>query len=284
MRMLSEALGRRLLLADAPIESQLRQVVVDTDRDLFGAEGCVAVLSLTRARLVRDLHKQQLTAGADLIRANSADASPLELRSHGLEEDAFAINYAAAELAAAAVDAVPGEGRRRFAIGVLRDGGWDASAEELEAASALQASALLAGGVDGLAIAAAPDSCRAPALLRGAERARTEAESAAPIFLLVPAEGRAAIVRSHRLIRYRQVRPHDPAAAHLLRTTDVVGGVLPDDTAGLDTLLREVAGEALRTALGGAEPRPPEPAPSRAHAAVGVVLFRSGRWGERARR
>jgi hypothetical protein len=55
MRMLSEALGRRLLLADAPIEGQLRRLAVNTERDLFGAEGCLAVLSLTRARLVRDL-------------------------------------------------------------------------------------------------------------------------------------------------------------------------------------------------------------------------------------
>jgi hypothetical protein len=86
------------------------------------------------------------------------------------------------------------------------------------------------------------------------------------------------------LIRYRQVRPHDPAAAHLLRTADVVGGVLPDDTAGLDGLLRELAGEDLRPALSGAEPRQPAPVSSQAPAAGGVVLFRSGRWGERARR
>jgi hypothetical protein len=283
MRMLSEALGRRLLLIDVPIERQLRQLAVDTERDLFGAEGCAAVLSLTRARLVRDLHKQQLLAGADLIRANSGDASPLELRRHGLEEDAFAINFAAAELAAAAVDAVPGEGRRRFAVGVLRDAGWDASAEELEAAFALQASALLAGGVDGLAIEAAPYSCRAPALLRGAERARAEAGSAAALFLLLRAEGPAALAKSHTAVRYRQIRAGElQMAPHLLRGIDLVSGAVPDDTAALDRLLRDGAGEEPRPALDRGAPRQPPRAPT--PTAEGVVLFRAGRWAERARR
>ena len=278
MRMLSEALGRRVLLADAPIDGQLRKLSLDTERDFFGAQGCMAVLSLTRARLVRDLHKAQLLAGADLVRANSADGSPLELRRHGLEEDAFAISYAAAELAAAAVDAVPGEGRRRFAIGVLRDGGWDASAEELEAASALQASALLAGGVDGLASEAAPYSCRAPVIVRGAERARAEAASAAAIFLLLRADGPAALARSHRAIRYRQMRPHEAeAAAHFLRTAELLGGVLPEDTAALDGLLREIAGEELRPPLPPSEPRQPG-SQRTAPRTDGVVLFRAGRW------
>ena len=284
MRTLSEALGRRLLLADVPVDRQLRQLSVDTQRDLFGAQGCLSVLSLTRARTVRDLHKEQLVAGADLVRTNSADAAPLELRRHGLEEDAFAINYAAAELAAAAVDAVPGESRRRFAVGVLRDGGWDASAEDLESACALQASALLAGGVDGLAIEAAPYSCRAPVMLRGAERARAEMGSAAPIFLLLRAEGPAALARSHRAIRYRQMRPQEAeAAAHLLRTAELLGGVQPKDTAALDRLLREMAGEEERPSLAGSEPRQPAVAP-RAPEAGGMVLFRAGRWSERARR
>jgi hypothetical protein len=279
MRMLTEALGRRLLLADTPIEAPLRALAVNAERDLFGAVGCVSVLSLTRARLVRDLHKRQLLAGADIVRANSADAAPLELQRHGLEDDAFAINYAAAELAAAAVDAVPGEGRRRFAVGVLRDGGWDASAEELEAASALQASALIAGGVDGLAIEAAPFSCRAPALLRGAERARAEAGSAAAIFLLLRAEGPAALAKSHPAIRYRQMRPQEAeTAAHLLTTAALIGGVLPEDTAALDLLLRERAGEEMRPALDRRAHPQPAPAPSPADA---VVLFRAGRWSRR---
>jgi hypothetical protein len=289
MRTLSEALGRRLLLADAPIEAQLRKRSFDADRDFFGAPGCMAVLSLTRARLVRDLHKAQLLAGADLVRANSADAAPLELRRHGLEEDAFAINYAAAELAAAAVDAVPGEGRRRFAIGVLRDGGCDASAEELEAAFALQASALLAGGADGLAIETAPFSIRAPAIVRGAERGLAEAASAAPIFLLLRAEGPAALARSHRAIRYRQMRPQEAeAAAHLLRTAELLGGVLPEDTVALDGLLRELAGEEIRPALsaGAAAGQAPEmtPGPPAAPAAGSVVLFRAGLRSKRVRR
>jgi hypothetical protein len=285
MRMLAEALGRRLLLADAPIERQLRGVAVDVARDLFGAEGCMAVLSLTRAKLVRSLHEEQLRAGADVIRANSAEASPLALRRHGLEEDAFAIAYAAAQLAAAAVDAVPGDGRRRFALGRLRDGGWEASPEEIEAAAALQASALLAGGVDGLAIEVSPHSCRAPAFLRGAERARAEAQSAAPILLLVPAEGPAALARTHPVVRRRELSPEEATGRpHLLRGVELIGGRAAEHTAALDRLLRELAGEELRPSLEAGPPAPaPAPARKAAPAAAGVVLYRAARWSDRRR-
>ncbi|HEX6101597.1 MAG TPA: homocysteine S-methyltransferase family protein [Alphaproteobacteria bacterium] len=291
MRMLAEALGRRLLLADAAIERQLRGVDADVARDLFGAAGCMAVLSLTRAKLVRALHEEQLRAGADLIRTNSAEASPLALRRHGLEEDAFAINYAAAQLAAGAVDAVPGEGRRRFALGRLRDGGGEAPPEEIEAAAALQASALLAGGVDGLAIEVSPHSCRAPALLRGAERARAEARSAAPILLLVPAEGPAARARTHPVIRCRELAPEEAAGRpHLLHGVELIAGRAAEHTAALDGLLREAAGEEIRPSLTAGAPSLPAPAPAPQPAPQpaprmtgGVVLLRAARWSERRR-
>jgi methionine synthase I (cobalamin-dependent) len=239
MRSLSEAIGRRLLVADAPIENQLIDAPIDPERDLFGAEGCLAVLSLTRASLVRATHEAQLRAGADILRTNTGGASPLELRRFGLGDDAFAINYGAARLAAEAVAATRETGGHSFALGMVRDLGWEATARELEDAAALQASGLFAGGVDGVAIDVASQRGRAPAFLRGATRARAEARSAAGIYLF---SDHGAPEGIDRALRYLQISAEEARATpSRLRGFNLIGGRGCEDTAALVELLREFA-------------------------------------------
>ena len=235
MRSLSEAIGRRLLVADAPIENQLIDAPIDPERDLFGAEGCLAVLSLTRASLVRATHEAQLRAGADILRTNTAGASPLELRRFGLGDDAFAINCSAARLAAEAVAATRETGGHSFALGMVRDLGWEATARELEDAAALQASGLFAGGVDGVAIDVASQRGRAPAFLRGA----TQARSAAGIYLF---SDHGAPEGNDRALRYLQISAEEARATpSRLRGFNLIGGRGCEDTAALVELLRELA-------------------------------------------
>ena len=244
MRMLAEALRHEVLLADAAIEERLRTLRLDVERDLFGAPSCFAVLNLTRWHTLRELYKDQLRAGADIVRTNTSQASPLELKRFGLEEDAFAINYAAAQIAADAVDAVPGGDRRRFVLGIVRDLGWDATSREIEEATALQASALLAGGVDGIALAVASDACRGPALLEGARSAREEANSAAGIFIWQDGRERSQALRrfSDGVIRHRQVT----SSAQIPGDTNLISGTRPEDTALLDQVLRSIAENSAR--------------------------------------
>ncbi len=277
MRILAEALGHQVLLADAGLEDRLRAAAVDVGRDLFGAEGCVAILSLTRARLVRSLHEEQLRAGADLIRTNTSQASPLELGRFGLEEDAFAINHAAAQLAAAAVDAVPGDGRRRFVLGIVRDLGWDAAPREIEDAAALQVSALIAGGVDGVAVEAAAGSCRGPAFLSGARRAREEAKSAAGIFLVQTGAEPPGVLRTlaDGVIRYREVGAEDMEAfVDALRTANLIGGTAADHTALFDQRLRAASEEAVRPPVASAR----RPAALQRPLSAGTVIHCASRW------
>src|SRR5262245_51168018 len=242
MRALAEALSREVLLADAGTEDKLRALALHVSRDLFGAEGCLAVLSLTRGPMLREMHEEQLRAGADLIRTNSRQASPLELRRFGLEEDAIAINYAAAQIASAAIDAVPGGDRRRFVLGVVRDLGWDATPHEIEEATALQASALLAGGADGIAIEIATDGCRAPAFIQGARRAKDESRSAAGIFILQTGGDAPPTLRrlADGVIGHRQVTEMSTTgiASRLGVDVNLLSGTRAEDTAILDRLLR----------------------------------------------
>ena len=298
MRVLCDALGHQVLLADAGTEDRLGAVAVDVARDLFGAEGCVAVLSLTRARLVRSLHEEQLRAGADLVRTNTSQASPLELRRYGLEDDAFAINLAAAQLASAAVDAVPGDGRRRFVLGVVRDLGWDASPQEIEEAVAVQASALIAGGVDGVALEVAAGTCRGPAFLNGARRAKQEATSAASTFVFQTGGETPEVLRklADGVICYREVAVKDAAEfADALRAANLIGGSRAEDTASLDQRLRALAEETVRPPIAAARrtdgtpspvgvPAPKRRASSPAQhrsAPAGTVIHCASRWRHR---
>jgi hypothetical protein len=250
MRTLAEAHDREVLLADAGTEDRLRALAVDVARDLFGAEGCLAVLSLTRANLLRGLHEEQLRAGADLIRTNTIQASPLELRQFGLDDDAFAINYAAARIAATAVDAVPGGDRRRFVLGIVRDLFWDATPQEIEEATALQASAFIAGGADGVALEIATDACRGPAFLQGARRAKEEAKSVAGIFIFQNGGDAPESLRrlADGVIRYRELATVDEAGVTdaLRDVANLIGGKRAEDTATLDQVLRAMAVETTR--------------------------------------
>jgi hypothetical protein len=254
MRTLQEALDRRVLLADGALARQLRQHELDPARDFYGAEGLLEVLNLSRGDLVRDTHLAYLRAGADVIRTNTLAASPLSLAQHGLADSAFYINYAAAQLACEAVDSVPGRGRRRFVLGMVRDQGWDRAPGELEEAVAVQVEGLLAGGVDGVALDITPGAGRAPVFLRGAGKAKAKLHAAAPIFLFHTPMGPSFSARARELadavIRHRPGRAERGdwlARAVGQEAVNLIGGgASPAETEALDRLLRLEADDNLR--------------------------------------
>ena len=277
MRTLIEALEQRVLLTDGAAARRLRAEDLDPRRDFFGAEGVLPVLNLTRPELVRQVHEAYLEAGADVIRTNTLGASPLSLASHDFAGEAFFLNHAAAEIAAQAVDSLPGRGRRRFVLGVVRDDGWDVAPAEIEAAVTIQVEGLLSGGVDGITLDILPGAGRTPVFLRGARRAVESLKARAPIFLQRGPAGQdfsdLAKSRAEGVIRYR----HGPVArAGLLAAAIedgvnlVGGGDLPEDTARLDGQLRALAEDDFRPYLPAARPSSPDEAetPSSVRAAA----------------
>jgi methionine synthase I (cobalamin-dependent) len=254
MRTLREALDHRVLLSDGSAQRQLRTHDLDLARDLYGAAECVDVLNLTRAPLVRDAHIAYLEAGADVIRTNTLEASPLSLHAHGLGEDAFCINYSAAQIACEAVDSVPGRGRRRFVLGMVRDQGWDVSPAEVEDAVSVQVEGLIAGGADGIALDIVPGTGRSRMFLRGAQRAKDRLRSGVPVFLQRVAGTTEFSDRMRALadgiIRFRHGQAGRPGwldAEVLAQGVNLVGGGdAPVDTATLNRLLRARAEDGLR--------------------------------------
>lgn len=254
MRRLEEALAQRVLLADGAFSRQLRKQPIDLERDLWGHEGRLELLCLSRPGWVRSVHESYLRAGADIVRTHTLEASPLCLEAAGLADQAFYLNFVAAQIACEAVDSVPGRGRRRFVLGLVRDQGWDAPPAEIEKAVATQVEGLIAGGVDGVALDVTPGTGRAPVFLRGARKARRGLSAAAPIYLQsgpgAASYSRHLMEQADGVILYRAGgRARGDWLARAVEregATLIGGGDTPSDTASLDRGLRLLSDDGLR--------------------------------------
>ena len=67
-------------------------------------KGCNDILALTRPDVVSEIHEKYLAAGADIIETDSFNANAVSLADYGLQDYAYEISRAAAEVARAAAD------------------------------------------------------------------------------------------------------------------------------------------------------------------------------------
>jgi 5-methyltetrahydrofolate--homocysteine methyltransferase len=121
-----------------------------------------------RPEVVREIHAAYFAAGADVVTTNSFGGTPLRLAAHGLEGQAYELNYAAARLAREAAPA------GRFVAGSIGPTGTflkpqgTCDERDHEAAFADQVRGLAAGGVDVLIVETQYDLREALAAVRGA--------------------------------------------------------------------------------------------------------------------
>jgi homocysteine S-methyltransferase len=138
------ALERRVLLADGAIGTLLR------DRGV-PASDCLDEQNLSNPDLVLSIHREYLTAGAEVIETNTFGANRVRLRSFGLAEKTEEINRRGVELAR---EATRDRGLEAFVagaigpIGVGLASGGDVSLQQARKAFAQQAEALAGAGVD----------------------------------------------------------------------------------------------------------------------------------------
>src|SRR4051794_16758221 len=144
----------RVVLLDGAMGSQIQARDLTLD-DFWGQENCSEILNLSRPDLIREIHRGYLAAGADAVETNSFGGSPITLGEFGLETRALEVNELAARLAREAVESCADDGRERFVVGPIGPGTkppglGHVGFRELEAAFAVQAEGLIAGGPDGL--------------------------------------------------------------------------------------------------------------------------------------
>ncbi len=140
-----EALAQGVLVVDGAMGTQLYERGV-----LYSA--CFEELNLSRPELVKKIHDDYVRAGAQVIATNTFGANSLRLEKHGLSARVADINDAAVRIAREAA------GSRAYVAGNIGPSGWfmgDPSAADVDRVKAAlreQAEALVAAGVDVLAV------------------------------------------------------------------------------------------------------------------------------------
>ncbi len=177
---LMSCLEERILVLDGAMGTALQAAHLGPE-DFGGPEleGCNEVLVVTRPEVVRGVHRSYLEAGADIVETDTFGATPLVLAEYGLQDRAEELNRTAAALARAEADAFTAAdpARPRFVAGSMGPTTKAISVtggvrfEELVEHFAVQATGLIAGGVDLLMLETQQDTRNVKAAVRGIERA-----------------------------------------------------------------------------------------------------------------
>ncbi|MFM7269052.1 MAG: homocysteine S-methyltransferase family protein, partial [Cyanobium sp.] len=146
--------SRPVLVFDGATGTSL-QLMNLTAADFGGPalEGCNENLVFTRPDAVQAVHRQFLEVGADVIETDTFGAASIVLAEYNIQDQAFAINKRAAELAREMADAYSSAEKPRFVAGSIGPttklptlGHIDF--DTMKASFREQAAGLLAGDVD----------------------------------------------------------------------------------------------------------------------------------------
>ncbi|MFN0033012.1 MAG: homocysteine S-methyltransferase family protein [Flavobacteriales bacterium] len=148
------------------------------------------LLSITRPDVIKEIHKQYLEAGADIIETNTFSSTTVSQADYGLEHLAYELNYQSAKIARAVADEFTQKNpaKPRFVAGSIgpttklssmspdvNNPGFRAiTFDQLVVAFKEQAKGLLAGGADTLLIETITDTLNAKACLYAIQELKEE--------------------------------------------------------------------------------------------------------------
>jgi len=184
----TDALKKRILVLDGAMGTMIQALKLDEDGyrgarfDAWNREvrGNNDLLNLSRPHAIRDIHLAYFRAGADIVSTNTFSSTTIAQADYGMEDIAYELNHAGAQLARkAAVEAEKEDGKRRFVAGALGPTNRTASIspdvsnpgyraiifDQLRAAYTEQVRGLLDGGADLLLIETIFDTLNAKAAI-----------------------------------------------------------------------------------------------------------------------
>ena len=215
------------------VEEDFRQgLPVVPTRDVKGNNEC---LNLTRPDVIRSIHQSYVDAGADIIETNSFGANPLVQQDYGLSSLAPDMALAAARLAREAADAAsrkvwvagsmgPGSKSLSLVADFARPEWRPCSFDEVAAAYAAQARALIEGGVDLIIVETCFDALNAKAALYGVHQAKP----GFPVIVSVSVSGSSGrVLTGQSLEAFFTAVSHAQLAAFGLNCSMGMEGLLP---------------------------------------------------------
>ena len=186
--------SKPVLVFDGATGTSLQQMDL-TAADFGGEalEGCNENLVVTRPDAVQAVHRLFLDAGCDVIETDTFGAASVVLAEYGLEDQAYALNRRAAELAREMADQYSSETKPRFVAGSMGPttklptlGHIDF--DTLRDSFREQAAGLLAGDVDLFIIETCQDVLQIKAALQGVEAAFQASGQRRPLMVSVTME------------------------------------------------------------------------------------------------
>jgi 5-methyltetrahydrofolate--homocysteine methyltransferase len=111
MKTIRDLLQERILIIDGAMGTMIQRHKL-SEEDYRGSRfkdwasdlrGNNDLLSLTQPQIIKEIHKQYLEAGADILETNTFNAQKVSLADYHMEELAYEINFAAAKIAKEAI-------------------------------------------------------------------------------------------------------------------------------------------------------------------------------------
>src|SRR6187200_764462 len=112
MSSIQDLLKQRILIIDGAMGTMIQRYKL-TEADYRGErfkdwpsdlKGNNDLLSLTQPNIIKEIHKQYLDAGADIIETNTFNSQKVSLADYGMQSLAYEMNLAAAKCAREAVN------------------------------------------------------------------------------------------------------------------------------------------------------------------------------------
>jgi len=183
--LLQKDLKNRILLLDGAMGTMIQQKNLTADD--FGGEkyeGCNDYLVLTKPEIIKNIHKEYLKSGSDIIETNSFGALDIVLKDYDLEDRAFEMSKRAAEIVNEAIleyrSENPDDTRHLYVAGALGPSNKSISVtggvtfDELVHTYYTAVSGLLAGGVDLILFETIQDTRNLKAAYLGLKKAMEE--------------------------------------------------------------------------------------------------------------
>jgi 5-methyltetrahydrofolate--homocysteine methyltransferase len=205
---LAEQMQKRILLLDGAMGTMIQARRL-TEADYRGKEFAGhgkdlrlnnEVLNLSQPRIIEEVHRAYLNAGADIIETNTFNGNTISMAEYGLQQRAPDLSRAGAQIARRAADYYAAEtGRRCWVAGsigptprtasVSQDVGNPAARsvtfDQLRDAYAAQVQALVEGGVDLLLVETVFDTLNAKAALFAIEEYFEKSGERVPVIVSV---------------------------------------------------------------------------------------------------
>ena len=187
-------LDRRILLLDGAMGTMIQQK--DTDGTL---KGCPDLLCLTHPDLIREIHREYLEAGADIITTNTFGANSISLADYSMADRAYEVARAGARLAREETDRymMAHPGKPRFVAGtmgptnktasmssdIMDPASRDVTFSQLEQAYEHQIEGLLDGGADIILIETVFDTLVAKAAIYAVDKVARKRDEKIPLMI-----------------------------------------------------------------------------------------------------